>query len=129
MGLDNGFRLKYVDRTTIPNFIHYKDDFMGENEVELVYWRKCWGLREVVMGVLHMTNTDYEKRVEAEDIPAILRALYPFLSKEYWEENADSIWTFEESISNFTQDILNLKWLKGYLEEHPNVECYFYDSY
>ena len=129
MGLDNGFTLKNVDKTTIPKFIQYDDTYMGENELELVYWRKCWGLREVVMNVLHMGDQDYGKQVEAEDIPAILRKLYPFLSKEYWEENADSIWSFEEKVESFTHDILNLTWLEGYLREHPEVECDFYDSY
>lgn len=129
MGLDNGFTLRNVDKTTIPKFIRYNDSYMPENEVELVYWRKCWGLRKVVMSVLHMWDQDYCKQVEAEDIPAILRELYPFLSKEYWEENADSIWTFDEMIESFTHDILNLAWLEGYMKEHPEVTCEFYDSY
>lgn len=29
MGLDNGFRLKNVDKTTIPKFIQYDDAYMG----------------------------------------------------------------------------------------------------
>lgn len=129
MGLDNGFILKNVDKATIPKFIWYDDTYMKENEIVLIYWRKCWGLREAVMNVLHMSDTDGEKQVEAEDIPAILRKLYPFLSKEYWEDNADSIWTFDEKIDSFIQDILNLKWLEEYMQDHPEITCYFYDSY
>lgn len=129
MGLDNGFILKNINKADIPRFIRYDDNYMKENEVELVYWRKCWGLRDAVLQVLHAGDEGGDYQVDAEDIPAILRSIYPFLSKEFWEANADSIWTFEEKIDSLTQDTLNLHWLHAYMEGHPEVECYFYDSY
>lgn len=129
MGLDNGFILKKINKADIPSFIRYDDEYREENEVELIYWRKCWGLRNAVLRVLHVEDERGYYRIDAEDIPAILRNLYPFLSKEYWEDNADSIWTFEEKVESLIQDILNLKWLYAYMEDHPEVECYFYDSY
>ena len=67
--------------------------------------------------------------IEREDIPAIVRELYKFLDKSYYEENADSIWEFDEIIDNLFQQIINLKWLEGYMEDHPDVEVEFYDSY
>lgn len=51
------------------------------------------------------------------------------MSKEFWEANGDSIWTFEEKIESLTQDTLNLHWLYAYMKGHPEVKCYFYDSY
>ena len=102
---------------------------MEENEVELIYWRKCWGLRDAVLQVLHAGDEGGSYQVDAEDIPAILRSIFPFMSKEFWEANGDSIWTFEEKIESLTQDALNLHWLYAYMKGHPEVECYFCDSY
>ena len=126
MGLDNGFILKKVDKTTIPKFVTYSE---YEDEIEVVYWRKCWGLRNAVLNVLHASSDKFEFQVEAEDIPAILRAIYPFFSEEYWEEHGESIWLFEEKIDSLVHDVIDLAWLETYLTEHPEVECYFYDSY
>ena len=132
MGLDNGFRLKNVKRHWIPEFVELPfsaKETWDEQDVELVYWRKCWGLRAAVLRVLHAKPDAYESEVEAEDIPAIIRAITPFMSKEYWEDEGESIWTFEEKFPHLVQDLVNLKWLEGYLKEHPESKCYFYDSY
>lgn len=131
MGLDNGFEVKGLKRSEIPSFVKYiwYDWYKPDQDIELVYWRKCWGLREAVLKVLHGEPDRYEFKVEAEDIPAIIRAIQPFFSKEYWEEEGDSVWTFEEKFPSLIQDVINLTWLKDYLESHPDSECYFYDSY
>lgn len=129
MGLDNGFILKTKDTIKVPSCVELFDYEFKDNEYEVVYWRKCWGLRKAVLKVLHAPDDAYHIPVEAEDIPAIIRAIQPFFSKEYWAENADSIWEYDEFFDNLIQTVLNLSWLKTYLEEHPAAFCYFYDSY
>ena len=52
-----------------------------------------------------------------------------YLDKEYYENNADSIWEYNEYKDNIQQSIINLMWLKMYMESHPEVIAYFYDSY
>ena len=52
-----------------------------------------------------------------------------YLDKEYYEDNADSIWEYPEYKDNIQQSIINLMWLKMYMESHPEVTAYFYDSY
>lgn len=128
MGLDNGFRISGLKREQIPSFVA-ENIVYEDGEIELVYWRKCWGLREAVLSTLHAKKDEYEVPVDAEDIPAIVRAITPFFSKEYWDEEGESIWTFEEKFPHLIQDVINLKWLESYMKDHPEVKCYFYDSY
>ena len=136
MGLDNGIVMKKIKKENVlkfPAFVKYEMwDNMQHNaefvDVEIAYWRKCWGIRDVIMDILHGYNQDYTP-IDQEDIQPILRHLYNFCSKEYWDENADSIWEFEDMIPNLIQQLINLTWLKDYMKEHPEVTCHFYDSY
>ena len=130
MGLDNGFIVQGIKKGNIPYFVR-PIDIYSNGEIEIAYYRKCWGIRNAILRVLYVPLSgggNYE--VEAEDILAILQELYKFLDREYWEDNADSIWTFEEAIDyTLIQQIINLKWLYSYMIEHPKVKCYFYDSF
>jgi hypothetical protein len=106
----------------------FKRDYDGE--ISVCYWRKCWGIRSMILGVLHSRDKDeYEYPIEEDDIPAIIRGLEQFLDKEYWDENASSIWEYEEYKPHLISQVKNLLWLREYLVEHPGVKCYFYDSY
>ena len=136
MGLDNGICVSGLKRTDIPNFvklpetIDYDDGEVGE--IDIAYWRKCWGIRNAILSTLHarIDGNNGSTDVDAEDIPAIIRDLMSFCSKEAWESKGNSIWEFEEAFENsLIQPILNLKWLHSYMLSHPKVKCRFYDSY
>lgn len=133
MGLDNGIDikgLKIKDIKNIPWYVELRDCFGPQfNVTEVCYWRKCWGLRSDIMGVLHMYNDEYSHPVEEDDIPAIIRVIERYLDKEVWEDEGDSIWTYEEAKGNLLQCIKNLCWLKEYMHENKHVKCEFYDSY
>lgn len=138
MGLDNGIRLKLPkvgDEFELPEDFptelddYEKKEFKRSGEFHVAYWRKCWGIRAAIIGVLHMNADEYEHPVEADDLPALRRELTKFLKPDYWEENADSIWLYDEYFDNMLDIIFNLKWLEKYLKEHPEAHAYFYDSY
>lgn len=76
-----------------------------------------------------MELNDSETPVEAEDVLPIVKILMQYLDEKYYDENADSIWEYEDYKGNIQQSIINLMWLKMYMEAHPDVTCYFYDSY
>ncbi len=128
MGLDNGFRCKNINRDDIPSFVKLPWDWR-DDDVELVYFRKCWGIRGDILRLLHAGDEDYESPVEEDDIIPIVKTLMKYLDKKYYEENANSIWEYEDYNDNIQHSIINLIWLKMYMESHPDVECYFYDSY
>jgi hypothetical protein len=131
MGLDNGIYLQDIKREQIkfPWFVSLPFDNDFENRLEICYWRKCWGIRSKIRTILRMKEDEFEHEVEEDDIPALVRALEVFLDEEYWDQFADSIWSYNEYKPHLLEQIKNLLWLREYLKEHLNVKCYFYDSY
>lgn len=131
MGLDNGFVVKNVNRANIPAWVKVPFDFdMEGGGFDVAYFRKYWGLRGEILGKLHcMEENDSRTPVESEDILSIVKILMKYLDEKYYEENADSIWEYNEAYGNIQQSILNLMWLKMYMDTHQDIECYFYDSY
>lgn len=129
MGLDNGLICKNINHNDIPTWVKLPWDLKHE-DIELAYFRKCWGIRGEILAKLHcMKENDSYSTVDAEDILPIVKILMRYLDKEYYDENADSIWEYDEYRDNIQQSIINLMWLKMYMEAHPDVTCYFYDSY
>lgn len=129
MGLDNGIRIRNMPKDyKIPSFVGHRSCY-DDTGIEIAYWRKCWGIRNDIMAKLHASDEDCEIHLDIEDIPAIERILIKYLSKEYWDDNADSIWEFEEQVENTISVLVNLYWLESFMKEHPEVEVYFYDSF
>lgn len=129
--MDNGFVVKNVHRANVPYWVKLPFDFdMSDGGFDIAYFRKYWGFRGEILSKLHCTEeNDSRTPVELEDILPIVKILMKYLDKEYYEENADSIWEFEDARENIQQSIINLMWLTMYMDGHPEVECYFYDSY
>lgn len=128
MGLDNGFICKNIKRDEIPSYVRLPWDCRDE-DVEIAYFRKCWGIRGEIIRLLHVKDDEYKIPVEKEDIIPIVKILMKHLDREYYDENADSIWEYDEYKENIQHSIINLMWLRVYMETHPDVTCYFYDSY
>ena len=128
MGLDNGFICKNIKRDEIPSYVRLPWDCRDE-DVEIAYFRKCWGIRGEIIRLLHVKDDEYKIPVEKEDSIPIVKILMKYLDREYYDENADSIWEYDEYKENIQHSIINLMWLRVYMETHPDVTCYFYDSY
>lgn len=130
MGLDNSFRITNIKREEIPLWVKLPwgwDDKDGVQDI--VYFRKCWGIRNEILRLLHSSDQEYEIPVEEDDLLPIVKILMKYLNEAYYDENADSIWEFEEAYDNIQQSIINLIWLKTYMDQHSDVMCYFCDSY
>ena len=128
MGLDNGFICKNIKRDEIPSYVRLPWDCRDE-DIEIAYFRKCWGIRGEIIRLLHVKDDAYKIPVEKEDIIPIVKILMKYLDREYYDENADSIWEYDEYKENIQHSIINLMWLRVYMDAHPDVTCYFYDSY
>ena len=113
MGLDNGIVIKKITKEQmelIPSYIETDiTEYNDEIRIEIAYWRKCWGIRNEIINILHMDSNQYKTKIDIEDIPAIIRMLYKFLSEEYWSEYGDSIWEYEDIKEKLVQNIINLK--------------------
>ena len=83
MGLDNGFICKNIKRDEIPSYVRLPWDCRDE-DVEIAYFRKCWGIRGEILRLLHVKDDEYEISVEAEDIIPIVKILMKYLDREYY---------------------------------------------
>lgn len=131
MGLDNGLLVKGIKKKDVPSWVMLPLDWNNKREEqELLYFRKCWGIRSEILTKLHCTEPNDSKiKVDTEDILPLAKILMNYLDKEYYDDNADSIWEYDEYKNYIQQSIMNLVWLRVYMDAHPEVECYFYDSW
>lgn len=136
MGLDNGIVLKLSNKKVPEDFprqeawwIEPQGEVEKKGELHVAYWRKCWDIRGIILGVLHAGQEGGDYPVEAEDLPAIRRGIIKLLNPKTYEDEADSIWEYEERVESELQILLNLMWLENYLKKHPEDSAYFYDSY
>ena len=127
MGLDNGIIIKEknMEKSPIPKRLQDKYDTF-----EIAYWRKCWGIRKYMIGFFTKKYGDpRQTRIDVSDLPMIIYIMKQFTKRKFWEEEADSIWTYDEFKSNQKLIVKRLKWLERYMKKHPEVEVYFYDSF
>lgn len=129
MGLDNGIVLKMNTNDAKKAGCPFLDYSYDDNEVDICYWRKCYGLRDLILEDLDLddSSTYYLTRDNINTLIDLLILLVE--SEESWVENAESIWEYDEYLPNMCQCILRLRWLKEYWKTHPDIKVYFYDSY
>lgn len=136
MGLDNGIYVKQkgdFDKEEVPNYVVLEYYASEPDTAYVCYWRKCWNIRGFILDKINDVcdeNKDYELSIT--NIDEIINIIVNYLDGTYnWDDDdfGGSIWTFEEMIPHFAQDIVNLGWLKSYLMTHPQAVAYFYDSY
>ena len=134
MGLDNGFIVKshkrQITREMLPGGIDYpfEDDY-GDGP-EIIYWRKCWGLRNEIIDILSMTDEQYHAEVDTIDqLHAIEDAILYFFDPVIWETEGDSIWQWHEIRGVLMNSYMNLKVMEQFMRENQDVYLEFYDSY
>ena len=137
MGLDNGFYVKSnkrtISREMLPNIIDYPFDTDYNNEVEIVYWRKNWGLRNRLMATFDWYKLPVEQYKFEIDNPmqvlTVIEIIASFLDEEKWEDEGNSIWSYTEIRPVLIQNIINLALIHAFMCENPDVFLEFYDSY
>ena len=135
MGLDNGICVKKNALTQLINLNNtFIDSNDSSNEIDITYWRKCWGLRNDIMEYLtkkyNVNENNYSFNLEEEDIKQIIEILISWYDKKKWNSESQSIWTWKEIKGNLLDSIRNLSYLLGKMEDYPNgFIVYFYDSY
>ena len=138
MGLDNGIiarsNRRKITREMLPEGMVYPWDEKfdsPERGVEILYWRKNWGLRDIVVNTFPVyEDTGYDYLIETpQQVFELIRIIVPFMSKEKWEEDGDSIWDYDEILPILQQNIINLALIASFMKNNPDVYLLFYDSY
>lgn len=130
MGLDNGIEL-----TTYNEVLRERSCNM-----EICYFRKCWGIRDEILDILKANHTEYNicefgggtYNLDSKDIKDIKKIIKRFLDEDYFNDYADSkVFTYEEYKPVLKKAYKNLGWLRWYLWLcGSNVRrLWFYDSY
>lgn len=130
MGLDNGIELRTHKET-----LRYRSD-----SIEICYFRKCWGIRDEILGVLGNNHPDYSLiecgggtyELDSKDVKDIKKIIKRFLDEDYFNDYADSkIFTYEEYKPILKKAYNNLRWLRWYLWLCGSnvIRLWFYDSY
>ena len=126
MGLDNGIVLKTKIKHDIPPYFNWRDH---PDECDVCYWRKFWGFRNEVVSEFNQSEECADIYLDANDIGKIRCILEQYLDRDYYDNNANSVWEYEEYLIHNINCLKYLEMLQNFLEEHPNEKCYFYDSY
>lgn len=115
----------------LPSAIQFPFNTDYNGDVEIVYWRKNWGLRNAVLDLLDSRFSDeYYFDIDTPDtVIEIIGIIGSFLDPEKWESEGQSIWTAEEARPGLIRDIMNFALIYGFMLENPDVYLQFYDSY
>ena len=142
MGLDNGIqlitkqKLDLDDWEIIPEYVHIEFDEFDTNKYKdgyyynICYWRKCSCIRNSILNnIFNEYNSAggifvIDKINQIEQIQDIL--IYHLLNPEQWRS---AIWTLDEACHNIAQCIINLAWLKEFIQMHIFNKVIFYDSF
>ena len=142
MGLDNGIqlitkqKLDLDDWDIIPEYVHIEFDEFDTNKYKdgyyynICYWRKCSCIRNSILNnIFNEYNSAggifiIDKINQIEQIQDIL--IYHLLNPEQWRS---AIWTLDEACRNIAQCIINLAWLKEFIQMHTFNKVIFYDSF
>lgn len=126
MGLDNGIIItEYPEhlQSKLQELTSHKDN------LDLAYWRKCWGIRNAIINNLGFDREGGEYKLTLKHFPILLKILKQFLKKEIWDSKADSIWEYDEMFDRQLQMVINLEKFYDIYKDNPNINVIFYDSY
>ena len=104
-------------------------------EVEIIYWRKNWNLRNAILNsnaVNSISTNEYEFSI---DTPAqvfeLIKIIVSFMNKDTWEDDeyGSTIWDYDEILPILQRDIINLAIIASFMKNNPDIYLIFYDSY
>ena len=140
MGLDNGVVVRSskrpVTRDILPSELVYPfDREYIAGEVEIVYWRKNWNLRNAVLDSNAVFPTEASAYEFSIDTPTqvfeLIKIIVSFMNKETWEDNeyGSTIWDYDEILPILQQNVMNLAIIASFMINNPDIYLIFYDSY
>lgn len=151
MGLDNGlyfkdtkekeFREKYkiemliahkIFKAVFPNDEYVNSDFIKDYHFEIAYWRKCWNVRGDIIRASYKSGNnmdEYQWQLGIDDLKKVIKSLELYLDEDYFNRNDDTIWEYDSFKRTTEYAIRNIKFAIFMMKIHPELECWFYDSY
>ena len=134
MGLDNGFYIRsdarQLTREMLPPGIQYPFQIDYDDDIEIIYWRKNWGLRDAIFCRFGNLPNEYITRFDTPEVVLeLIDEITSWIDKDKWEEEGRSIWTFEQVLPILLRDLINLSIVYVLMLIAPDIYLEFYDSY
>lgn len=120
-----------ITRNILPEELVYpwSEEFDSEYGPEILYWRKNWGLRNIIVNTFS-TYEDYDYIIETpQQVFDLIQIIISFMNKEKWEKDGDSIWDYDEILPILQQNVINLAVIAAFMKNNSDVYLIFYDSY
>lgn len=135
MGLDNGIYIKsdkrIINREDLPDGFFFPFDKDYGEYVQILYWRKNWGMRDEVMQHFNWSENDDEPYLleTPRQVLEFIELVAGWLDGNRWENEGRSIWEYQEMRPVLVKDIINLTLAYGIMLRNPDIYLQFYDSY
>lgn len=137
MGLDSGLLIhsdkRKLTREDLPTGISYPFEKDYDYDIELVYFRKCWNIRNHIMnhfGWLLAPENQWKFIIDKpEQVLELIEIFAYWLNEEVWEEDGSSIWSYQEIRPQLIQSIINTAIIYSWLINNPDCYLIWYDSY
>ena len=139
MGLDNMISVKIKDKTkfTENELLHLGTYHKYDDSYELMYWRKCWNIRELIMYKMHtaglrtVNDCSEDMPMPVDFLKSLIYTLNQCYTPEWWQEHDDSIWSFDDICENMHGELIEAM-VAVYILEQKDPDSYeidFLDSY
>ena len=135
IGLDNGIYIKsdkrIITREDLPDGFLFPFEKDYDGNIEILYWRKNWGLRNEVMRHFNWSEDDDKPYLleTPRQVLEFIELIAGWLDENRWENEGRSIWEYEEVRPTLVKDIINLTLAYGIMLRNPDIYLQFYDSY
>lgn len=135
MGLDNSIVVKRNEYTNnIPELQRFRQNWDDKNEYDfsIVYYRKCWNIRNDILQLLGKPYPEeWKLNLTKDNVDQIIKLLQSYNSKNF-TDGGSCIWDWDDEEYPYSEqiqeDIEELKTLRELMDKY-NLEVYFYDSY
>ena len=105
------------------------------NAYEICYWRKVNSIANFISNLVdyeedlaaHANDEDWECEVSIGALKEIKDEIYNELCHP--DQFESWIWSWEEYYKTLAMNLARITWLIGWLQEHTEDYCTFYDSY
>ena len=138
MGLDNGIDFKILDKEKfgeIPAWIKREEwEEKYGFDYEMLYWRKCWNVRQEILIYLGSSDDEYEWVLDLNDLQNIFKILKGMYKQGLWTADYEcgmTIWSWDDIRYTYPRNLKYAKRVAKWLATKPkdSYEIKFYDSY
>lgn len=134
MGLDSIVELRSKSRiTSFPEWVKVNEttSAKGYYIYELSYFRKCWKIHSIMLGLSCADGCSDLGSWESEypDLEQYRDELISIFSDPDGFNDLSQVFNINEELEQIGQSILNCNWAIMYLKEHHDAWVAFIDSY